>query len=144
MVGYSERGWLKWKMRRGKWPDFGLNPFSFHFSFINNPQTIHSTPNHILSTHLHPFYCHNTPFLLPTFVYAPSTVPGTCWRESIFALSSSSAVETKSEKGGERDEGMVDVKVVIVMSQSVSCLRDHQIPLLLSSRKVFVDVRAAP
>lgn len=50
MVGYSEKAWLKWKMRRGKWPDLGLNSFPLHFSFINNPPTTQSTPNHTLLT----------------------------------------------------------------------------------------------
>jgi len=34
----------------GKWPDLGLNPFPFNFSFINNPPTTQFSPNHTLST----------------------------------------------------------------------------------------------
>lgn len=39
---------------------------------------------------------------------------------------------------------MVVVKGVMTMSLSVFGLRDHQIPLLLSSCKVLVDIRAGP
>jgi len=48
MVGYLEKGWLEWKMRREKWPNLGLNVFSFNFRFINNAPTTQYTPNHTL------------------------------------------------------------------------------------------------
>lgn len=125
MVGYSEKGWLKWKMRRGKWPDLGLNPFPFHFSFINNPPTTQSTPNHTLSTP-------PPPLLLPHPLLATSHFPLTPkvqLQEPVgkrhqggasLHLKSSSPVKVNSEKGRERDRGMVDGKVAMKMSLSVA------------------------
>lgn len=81
MAGYSEKEWLKWKMRRGKWPDLGLNPFPFHFIFINNPPTTQSILSHILSTSPPPLLLPHPPSLIPTFPYVQNTVPGPCWRE---------------------------------------------------------------
>ena len=98
MVGYSEKGWLRWKMRRGKWPDLGLNPFPFHFSVINNPpnNTIHPQPHTLDPT--------STPHIATSFPPHPSRSPRSqqCSRRNLLeeeycCAGSSSAVERDRE-----------------------------------------------
>lgn len=147
MVGYSEKGWFKWKMRRGKWPDLGLNPFPFHFSFINNPQTTQSTPNHILSTP-------PPPLLLPQPSLSPSHFPlrpkyssrNLLEREKqkhlcavvLFGCGKKRVRRVEKEMGGI-------VKVAIRMPLSVACggISESLFPSL-SPSKVCVDTRAVP
>lgn len=121
MVGYSEKGWLKWKTRRGKWPDLGLNPFPFHFSFINNPPTTQSTLNHKLSTPPPPLLLPH-PFLTPTLMPKLQLQEPVGERNSAVVLFSCGSKQ-RVGKGKERDEGMVDGKMATRMSLSVSsCL----------------------
>lgn len=117
MVGYSEKGWLKWKMRRGKWPDLGLNPFPFHFSFINNPPTTQSSPTTHSRPHLHPSYCHIPPYLPPTFPLAPQKCSSRnlLERECVVVLFSCGS----KQRVGKIEKEMVDGKVAMRMSLSV-------------------------
>lgn len=107
MVGYSEKGWLKWKMRRGKWPDLGLNPFPFHFRFINNPPTTQSTPNHKLSTPPPPILLLHRSLSAALLSLVPScSFRNLAERESetgFFVQQSSSAVEISKEQRRQRN-----------------------------------------
>lgn len=91
------------KMRRGKWPDLGLNPFPFHFSFINNPpnNTIHSQP-HTLDPTSTSLIAASLPLSLP----AQSSASGTCWREKAKAEHPHAALLFSC--GGKQREGKTE------------------------------------